>query len=372
MALRLPRISINRTWLMLVVAVVLALLATLLTTQYLKNREQSMAAQLAAQASQGGPKIAVVVPVRDLPVGTPLDPSLVAARNVAVDLVYPEAIKADDFDKVKGQSLIRAVYKGRPLLSTDLRPLYADFAGSLAPGTRAMTIDIDELNSISHMLQPGNLIDLMLVMKRDDGGQTVVPFMDKMKVLATGQKLIQDTGEDKAQPAASRRTASYTTVTLEVTPVQAARLTLAMDIGKMRAVLRNQSDNKSEDYSVNAQNILDEVTEHTRNIKSPLRRSLAGGSVEYIIGGNRSGPTAKAVDVPTNITSVPPLIPNPALYGPRAGTGAQPPTTAPPPAMSPPASSGSSDSGYSQDQTASNGLSSDQKSALRDLLNNSK
>src|SRR4051812_23364675 len=106
MALKLPRISINRTWLMLVIAIVLALLATLLTTQYLKTREQSMAEQLAAKANQGGPRVSVVVPIRDLPAGTPLQDNLVAARDVQADLVYPDAVTVEAFDKLKGQSLI--------------------------------------------------------------------------------------------------------------------------------------------------------------------------------------------------------------------------------------------------------------------------
>jgi len=303
MALKFPSIPINKTWLMLIVAVGLALLATLLTTQYLKSREQTLAAQLAARAQQGGPKVAVVVPVRDLPVGTPLDPTLVAARDVQADLVYPDAIKVDEFDKIKGQSLIRSVFRGRPLLKTDLRPAYADFSGTLAPGARAMTIDIDEINSIAHMVQPGNRIDLMLVMKRDDGGQTVVPFMDQMKVLATGQRIIQDMGDEKSPGA--KRGLSYSTVTLEVTPIQAARLALAMDIGKLRAVLRNETDTRNTDYSVNAQNILDEVTERSRQAKQKQFKRTLAGTVEYIVGGQRSGPTARAIDVPTQGTAPP-------------------------------------------------------------------
>jgi len=376
MALKLPKISINRTWLMLVVAIVLALLATLLTTQYLKSREQSLAQQMAAKANQGGPKVGVVVPVRDLPIGTPLDGNLVAERPVQADLLYPEAIKVEDFDKYKGQSLIRPVYRGRPLLTTDLRPLYVDFAGTLTPGTRAMTIDIDELNSIAHMVQPGNLIDLMLVMKRDDGGQTVVPFMDQMKVLATGQKLIQDTGEDKTTPqsqAQRARNASYANVTLEVTPVQAARLALALDIGKLRAVLRNESDKKNADFSVNAQNIFDEVAERQREAQARApKRSMAAGTVEYIVGGNCAGPAARAVDVPTTTSNpaanaIPPLIPNPAYRGgaPVPAPGPAPSGSASPP---PPAASGTGQGGSAFDSA---GLTPDMRSALKNMLDKS-
>jgi pilus assembly protein CpaB len=372
MALKFPKISINRTWLMLVVAIVLALLATLLTTQYLKNREQSLAQQMAAKANQGGPKVGVVVPVRDLPVGTALDGNLVAERDVQADLIYPDAIKVEDFDKYKGQSLIRPVYRGRPLLTTDLRPMYVDFAGTLTPGTRAMTIDIDELNSIAHMVQPGNRIDLMLVMKREDGGQTVVPFMDQMKVLATGQKLIQDTGEDKAAPQSQRaRNASYSNVTLEVTPVQAARLTLAQDIGKLRAVLRNESDKKESDFTVDAQNIFEEVAERKREAQAhaPRHSAIATGMVEYIVGGNRAGPAARAVDVPTTASSaaggaIPPLIPN--HNGPAPGTMAPSGSAAP----SAPATSGygAPAAGPAFDSA---GMTPDMRNALKNLLDKS-
>ena len=304
MALKLPSVPINKTWAMLGIAVVLAVLATFLTAQYLQNREASIAAELSARAQQGGPKVSVVVPIRDLPIGTPLEDNIVAARDVPADLLYPGAITVDEFEGVKGQSLIKPVLKGRPLMKTDLRPMFADFAGSLEPGTRAMTIDVDELNSVSHMVQPGNRIDLMLAMRRDDGGQTVVPFMDRMKVLATGQKTTPDD-----ERAGGRRGYTYSTFTLQVTPSQAARLTLAQDLGKMRFTLRNEKDELTEDFSVNAQNIMDEVSARAR--QSQTKRSGPSGMVEFIVGGQRSGPNAKAVDVqaPTSVTPPAPAAP---------------------------------------------------------------
>ena len=306
MALKLPSLRINKTWLMLIVAIGLALLATVLTTQYLKSREAAISEEVAARAKQGGPKVAVAVPIKDLPVGTPLDQSLVAARDVAADLLYPDAILADDFDKYKGQALIRPVLHGRPLLRADVRPMYADFAGTLVPGTRAMTIDVDELNSVAHMVQPGNLIDLMLVMKREDGADTVVPFMDRMKVLATGQKIIQD-GSDERGPQV-KKGLSYSNFTLEVTPTQAARLTLAQNLGKLRFTLRNEKDTQSEDFSVNSQNVLDEVTARVNQNKS--KQARASGTVEFIVGGQRSGPNAKTVDVSAPVPGAPPLVPS--------------------------------------------------------------
>jgi pilus assembly protein CpaB len=321
MALKLPSIAVNKTWTMLAIAIVLALLATFLTARYLQSREASIAAEISAKAQQGGPKVSVVVPIRDLPVGTPLEENIVAGRDVPADLLYPGAITVDEFESVKGQSLIKPVLKGRPLMKTDLRPMFADFAGSLEPGTRAMTIDVDELNSVSHMVQPGNRIDLMLAMRRDDGGNAVVPFMDRMKVLATGQKTLPD-GDEK-NSAGNRKTYSYSTLTLQVTPSQAARLTLAQDLGKLRFTLRNEKDELTEDFSVNSQNILDEVSARARQSK----RNSPSGMVEFIVGGSRSGPNAKAIDVqaPGSVTPapvVPPIAPAAKPAAPSAGLDA--------------------------------------------------
>lgn len=340
MALKLPGIRINKTWLMLLAAIGLALLATFLTTRYLKDREDSIAAEVKARSQQRGPTVSVVVPTRDMPVGTPLDDNVVAARPVAADLVYPDAILADEFEKYKGQSLLRPVLKGRPLLKTDLRAMYADFAGTLTEGTRAMTIDVDELNSVAHMVQPGNRIDLMLVMHRDDGGQIVVPFMDMMKVLATGQRQMQD-GNEESGPE-GKKAFSYANLTLEVSPVQAARLTLAQDIGKLRFVLRNEKDLKSVDYSVNAQNIFDEISTRARRNKT---KKAADGSIEFIIGGQRSGPSTKSVEV--------------AVPGAQAGQGLKVPAISPTPAVT---------SGGGLQIPDSSGISPEMKAQLKTLI----
>jgi pilus assembly protein CpaB len=360
MALKLPKLNINRTWLMLLAALGLATLASFMTMNYLKTREKNMAAEMAARAQQGGPTASVVVPVRDMPAGSLLEDNSVAARDVATDLVYPGAITADEFEKYKGQALIRPVLQGRPLLKADLRETFSDFSGSLPDGIRAMTIDIDELNSVAHMVQPGNMVDLMLVMRRDDGGQTVVPFMDRMKVLATGQRLVPDENPTDQPAPGGKRTFSYSTLTMEVTPTQAARLTLAQDLGKMRFVLRNEKDKGSVDYSVNAQNIFDEMSARAQRSK----RTSTAGVVEFIIGGQRSGPSAKSVDV--NVPgatlaantvggSVPPLVPSLAPKG-----------AAKAPAANTPAASNAAPA--AQKGVDANGLTPEMKSELKTLI----
>ena len=76
MALRLDRI--NRTWLMLFVAIIMALAAAWLTKQYLDVRERRIQEELADKA-KGGPTAKVVVPRNNLPGGTPITGDMVGA-----------------------------------------------------------------------------------------------------------------------------------------------------------------------------------------------------------------------------------------------------------------------------------------------------
>jgi pilus assembly protein CpaB len=343
MKLNLPKF--NRTWVMLVGAIGLGLLAMFLTVQYLRLQEGHMRQQMEEKARGKGPLIDVVVPVKDLPAGTQLDPSMVAARPVAADLVYDDAIGVDQFDAFKGQGLLKAVKRGRPLLKSDLRPIYSDFSGTLKAGTRAMTVEVDDLNAISHMVQPGNLIDLMLVLENTGAparpnpngasggpapqgdGKVVVPFMQAVKVLATGQKIVHDAPAD-GTPNQGR--SSYSNFTLEVTPSQAARVALALELGKLRATLRNDNDSKAIEHDpVSARNFLLDIAEQTRvqeraaKVAAKKRASMEQypvdeDYVEYIVGGKSTG---SGVSNALNI-ALPPALANLGVSSPTAPTAA--------------------------------------------------
>jgi pilus assembly protein CpaB len=323
-----PNIKINKTWLMLIVAIVLSLLTTWLTLQYLKFKEQSIEAELTAKARQDkGSTVAVVVPIRSLPPGAVLSEGVVAARSVPADFVYDDTITVDEFEALKGQALIRPVEKGKPLRKADVRELFADFSGTLKPGKRAMTINVDEINSVSHMVEPGNMVDLMLVLPSSSEGsssQTVVPFLDQVKVLATGQKITHDDPASSVAP--EKRRISYSNFTLEVTPTEAARLALATELGKIRAVLRNEGDKQDVDFeAVNAENMLEDIRERTRRAaQARPRRAASSGYIEYIIGGkggNDATTPAVNVPLPTGLTLTPSgIMPPPAAAAPAATT----------------------------------------------------
>jgi pilus assembly protein CpaB len=327
MALRLPRLRINRTWLMLGIAVVLGLGATWLTIQYLKAREARMEADL-ADRSRGGPTVRVVVPIKDMLKGMTIDGSVVAGREVQSDLVYPDTLTPDTFDKYQGAKLTKDVLRGRPLSASDLESKDRDFSDLLEEGQRAITISVDDLNSIAQMVRPGNLVDLFLILPdlsdlSTANNQQVVLLMQRLKVIATGQAVRGAAAEDAssgAPPGASR----YTTFTFEVTPEQAARIALAQQLGTFRAVLRSEPDQEMVRLGkITTKNLL----KKGYTVDTPEDRDES--AVEYIIGGQGQGGVGNTLTV-----NVPGLMPGMAAM-PGAPAAAAPP--AGPAAALPPA-----------------------------------
>jgi pilus assembly protein CpaB len=301
MALRIFA-RINRMWLMLGAAVVLGLVATWLSVNYLRTREARIAEEI-ANRQKGGPTVTVVVPTKDLPRGTVVNDSVVAGRPIAADLVYEDMITADQFDKVAGLRLLRPVQHGRALRRADMFDERGkDFSDQIEAGARALTIETDDLNSISQMLRPGNLVDLYLIAAESSGnGQQVVPLLERVKVIATGQRL--RASDPQALPERmGPGVQTYTAITVEVTPHQAARIALAPQAGRIRAVLRNPSDGSPGDIG--------RVTTASL-MRTGKGAAASDGSVEFIIGGKNSGGAGAPVNINIPSITIPGVTPPP-------------------------------------------------------------
>jgi pilus assembly protein CpaB len=313
---------------MLFIAIALGLVATWLTLQYLKVREQRIAADLQAR-TKSGPGVRVVVPVRDLPKGQVIGTNVVAAREIPADLVYAETITVDMFDKFDGAKLLRNVERGRPLRTSDVEEKGKDFSDMIEEGKRAITIDVDEVNSIAQMVKPGNLVDLYLLMPdysdlTTANNQQVVLFMQRLKVIATGQ-VVRKEAVGSPQPGVPQGVIRYANMTFEVTPEQAARIALAQQLGRFRAVLRKEPDEEIVRLSkINTRNLLRKAA----IVEDATEAAEIG--VEYIIGGKSQSGVGNTMTV-----NIPGLTPPPA--GATGAPGQPGPSGAPAaPAAAPP------------------------------------
>jgi pilus assembly protein CpaB len=305
--LRIILSRINKMWLLMGAAIILGVIATWVTTQYLKNREARIEAEAKRRAS-GGTTVEVVVPRRNLPKGAVVDGSTMAARDVLQDTVYDETVLAADFGKVQGTRLARAVEQGKPLRRSDLEGRSKEFSEILPKGMRAVTIEIDEINSVAQMVRVGNRLDLMLIVSDGDGsgGQQVLSVLQKVKIIATGQVVTRTIPAEGNQPAQLQR---YSNVTFEVTPEEAARIILAQQMGKIRAVLRSDEDNDIKPLGkVTTQTVLRGDGKKDETV------------VEYIIGGKSSGGIGQPQTINVNMGGMGGGMPQ--AGGPAAPAGA--------------------------------------------------
>ncbi|GAA5234275.1 Flp pilus assembly protein CpaB [Verticiella sediminum] len=175
----------------------------------------------------------VVVADRMLGAGTMLSADAAAVRAVPVAWLPGDALRPEDFDAIAGAPLVRALTAGEVVRWSDLQlGTRSAFSAQLAPGRRAVTIAVDEINSLSGMLEPGDVIDLYVSFEH--GGRRVTRLLlGEAGVLATGRQRAD--ARDEAGDG-------FATVTLEATPADAVRLVAARQQGSIAAMLRRPGD----------------------------------------------------------------------------------------------------------------------------------
>jgi pilus assembly protein CpaB len=221
----------GKTTLVLGLALVIGVIAALAANRFLSARIDAI------EARGRTATVEVVVARKDLPKGEEIGPGNVALRPIPRDYAHSNALTNDSFGSAVGRKLAYNIKGGEMLLSSMLEASKpATFSGRVGIGWRAMTVAVDEINSISGLLEPGDVIDLIASLERK-GNKLTMPLLQGVQVIATGQRLVDDpvTGERK----------QYATVTLNVTPSQATTLIAARDGGKITALLRNPGDRQA-------------------------------------------------------------------------------------------------------------------------------
>ncbi len=187
------------------------------------------------------PMVAIVVAKQDLARGEAVSAQTVAVREIPRAYLAPGTVLPEHFEGFAGARLMAALRAGEPLLQSALEGAdVSTFAAKVPAGVRAFTVVVDEVNSLSGMLQPGDRIDLLLSARlpattaQPQPPEITRPLLQDIKVLATGRQ-VRPGGDDR-----SSRT--YGAITVEVSPEQAQRLVVAQRSGKLSATLRNPLD----------------------------------------------------------------------------------------------------------------------------------
>jgi pilus assembly protein CpaB len=260
---KLQQLRPNRTWIVFGVAISIGGVAAFAARNYLTDQINEI------EARAKGETMAVVVAKADIPKGDKLSAANAAVREIPVEFGHSGAVTPDQFDRIAGQVIDYPVKSGEmilwALMETQKVPT---FSARVEPGHRAITVAVDEINSISGMLEPGDTIDLIATVDRA-GRPSTFPLLQSILVMATGQRSVDD-------PKSGERR-QFSTVTLDTTPQQAQSLIVAREVGKLTALLRNPKDTQ----------LIDKPRENVF-ASQPARARRVSRTVPVIYGGNLS------------------------------------------------------------------------------------
>jgi pilus assembly protein CpaB len=184
--------------------------------------------------------VPVVVAVMDIPRGGMIKADLVRTREYPKDMVPPGAITKvqDALDRAVFIPLVRE----EPVLDAKLAPRGAGrgMAALIPQGMRAFTIHTPSVASgVAGFILPGNKVDVLLTMD-SKGSSMTTTLLQNMEILAVDQR-IDAPAENKVDSNQLR------SVTLLVTPDQAAKLELGQSKGSLHLTLRNLKDDQPSD-----------------------------------------------------------------------------------------------------------------------------
>jgi pilus assembly protein CpaB len=283
----------SKTLMLLMGAVGFGIAAAILSVLYLQSREAAIIKSLKGDEQQ---MVGVVVANQDLQKGQKIEAGYFAVRNIPLTYVHPNAVTPQNIESFYGRFLVEDLSRGKPLLTNFMNETFpVDFSDLVSKGRRAITIQVDEVQSIAGMTRPGNKIDIYVNIpvkvagyeeepapgeQPESGMQqaalqaaasfgvevppealdaiaanvenkpadVILPVLQNVRVLATGREAYDESLDSISYPQ-RRSELNYTSMTVDVSPEQAALLAIAEDKGDLIAVLRNRNDQHTAQFT---------------------------------------------------------------------------------------------------------------------------
>jgi pilus assembly protein CpaB len=222
----------------LLIGVGIAIIAIIVINAQMQAREK-----LIQDLIRKGQLIEVVVAKEDIPHETTITSDMVTVKTVASKTLQPGDLTS--LDSVIGKFAIADILRDQHLNSELVKPLTGiRFLSEGVPqGMRAMTIAVDKLSAVEGLIKPGDIVDIIgtftFPAEKGSNPPIVINLFQGVKVLATNKNISPYRAEGKAD-----------TITLALDPEGIKMLTYALEIGKIRLVLRTPLDTTREyEYS---------------------------------------------------------------------------------------------------------------------------
>ncbi len=302
-------------WLMLIIALLLGGATFYLTQNYLKDKEAEIASAY-KPASKAATKT-VVVAVANINKGDILKGGMVAPVEYPPEYVDNGAVVPANVSQFIGQIMNVPMKRGQIVYQSYLGGGVVDrFSELLKDGETAVTLEVDAKKSNSHMLIPGDFVDILVLADRakiepialkSTGAKNknkLVPLLSKIKVLSVDRNPLVSEKEEYRIPVDSQgQIPTYSYITVGVPINDATKLALAQDLGNIVFFLRNAKDH----VRIKVKSLDSLFSAEKKEIKLPE------GTFEFYSGGSRglSAPISKKLGKDSNLSI--PVITSPAL-----------------------------------------------------------
>ena len=248
--------------LVLILGAVLALITAFLVKAWMDQQHDIIAEQVKMQAAQQKEKfMSILFAKKEISAGMPVEASYVEPKSVPERQVLPQSVTS--LDRIQGMVAIADIFQGEPITITKLAyPKTASGLADVTPvGRRAISISVDNIAALGGMVKPGDYVDVFVLIavpvQLPDGKQMndtrVIPLFQNIEVLAVGQSTVnaerklsryaQEGKEETSRPQSPL-------ITLSLTPKEAGILSYIAESGKIRLVLRNPQDNRTEPVEI--------------------------------------------------------------------------------------------------------------------------
>lgn len=232
------------TKLALVLAVLFGFLAVIGLRSWMATGEQQ-------QQEQYVPKSIAVARDR-IPAGSVITADRMTRGEIPLRFVKRGMITWDEHARHVGKIATQDIDRGAIILETELTRQLEEQRSTMAvvnPRMRAITLRVDQVSGNAGLLKPGEYVDVIAtfdVHRSDTQGApaaearpTLVRKTETVYLLQAARILALDA---QTSAVGMRAGTNYRTVTLEVSPRDALRLTNAMNQARIQLMLRNPGD----------------------------------------------------------------------------------------------------------------------------------
>ncbi|MCK9418556.1 MAG: Flp pilus assembly protein CpaB [Nitrospirae bacterium] len=211
----------------LIVAIVLAGIATFSIWSYLQSKQQEV-------ASAKVDLMEVVAASENIPLGSTLE------QRQLKKVLWPRANVPPGYFQdpglLVGRTVVSNIFTGEPLMEAKLASgdsRSGVMAYIIPEGHRAMAVAVNDVAGVAGFVLPNSTVDVIVTTTSPQGQRISKIVLQNLRVLAVGQKMEEKEGKAIQVP----------TVTVSITPEEAERLALASNVGTLQLLLRGAKDN---------------------------------------------------------------------------------------------------------------------------------